>query len=650
MKKTIGIVAHVDAGKTTFSEQLLFHTNRIKELGRVDRQTSFLDNNEIEKDRGITISFGQANFSYNESTYYLLDTPGHVDFAPEMERTIQVLDYAIIIVCAVEGVQGYTETVWQLLRKHNIPTFFFINKTDRTGANVEKVLEEINVHLTEDTVLLNDSLQTGNMEIDLIETIAEKDDDLLERYFNDEFDYSLWMTSLINNIKHGAIYPCMVGSALQDIGIVTCLENIDLLTETKYNDKDEFSGRVFKVRYNEQGTRMTFMKSLSGKLAIRDDVHFIKSGQKKVGKITGIHFVNGNDYTQVNEVVAGDIFAVTGLTEVADGDGVGTLIDHMSYELIPTLRARVIVDEQENKRDVLSIFNMLNEEDSSLQVNWDEHTEQIIIHVMGTIQLEVLQHVMKERFNKTVSFGDPEIVYKETIDNSVIGYGHFEPYRHFAEVHLKIEQGERNSGIQFTSEAHTNEFPMNYQNLVKQHIFERHHHGLLTGSTLTDVKITLLRGQAHHEYTSGGDFREATFRALRQGLEKAENVLLEPFYSFTIKVEADLIGRVMSDVERANGIFDPPQTIGDQMILTGRAPVATFMNYSSELLSFTKGKGMINLKFAGYYRCHNAEEVINAIGYDKDKDPQYTSSSIFCAKGDVFSIPWDEAEKWMSLL
>lgn len=650
MNKTIGVLAHVDAGKTTFCEQLLYHTNSIKQRGRVDHQNTFLDTHDIEKKRGITVFSDQAIISYKDSKYYLVDTPGHVDFSPEMERAIKIMDYAIIIVSAVEGVQGHTETVWQLLEKHNIPTFFFINKTDRVGADVEGVIDEIAENLTGDVCYIKDNLKNGNIKEDLIEFMAERDEKLFEKYLEEDYDFEIWLNSLRTMIKDNKVYPCMSGSALHDEGIIDFFENLDLLSYTKYLEKEKFSGRVYKIKYDEEGVRITFLKIISGQLNVRDEINYIDGENKICEKITQIRAYNGGKYINVNNAKVGELIAVTGLSQVRAGDGLGNLKEKEQYENMTTLRAKVIFDPKLNLKDVLKVFKILNIEDPSLNVTWQEKLEEIHIHVMGVIQLEVLEQLIKSRFGYNVTFGTPEILYKETVDSPTIGYGHFEPLRHYAEVHIKIEPNKRGKGIVFENVCHPDMLTVGNQNLIKRHIYEREHHGLLTGSSLTDLKITLLTGRSHNKHTSGGDFRQATYRALRQGLEKVKNVLLEPYYDFKIKVEQDYMGRVLSDIQKNCGTFDSPKAVGNNVVITGRVPVATFMDYSKQLTSFTKGKGKINLKFSGYDCCHNQQEVIEKIGYNKSADPEYTSSSIFCSKGKAYTVTWDKCEEEMHCL
>ncbi|MGV3465229.1 MAG: GTP-binding protein, partial [Heyndrickxia sp.] len=524
--KTIGILAHVDAGKTTFAEQLLFHTKSIPQRGRVDHKDAFLDSHYIEKARGITVFADQAIFDYHDAHYTLIDTPGHVDFSPEMERAIQVMDYAIIIISAVEGVEGHTETVWNLLKKHHIPTFFFINKIDRVGADVHRVLEEIRINLTEDVCHIDNFCKDGQMEEPLIEFLAERNESLLDDYMAIGYEKNKWLNEMRKMINNNSIFPLASGSALQDTGITDFLEKLDALTISDYTAETPFSGRAYKIRYDESGTRTTFIKALNGTLKVRDEISYQHEDREISEKITQIRKYNGKKYQVVDKVVAGELFAVTGLSAVSAGDGLGILQEKALYEIIPTLKSRVIFEPSLNVKEVLKCFRMLDAEDPSLMVTWEEKFQEIHIHVMGTIQLEVLEQIVLDRFGFKVQFEKPEILYKETIESEVVGYGHFEPLKHYAEVHLRIEPGERQSGVTFDSVCHPDDLPFSYQNLIRHHLFEKEHRGILTGSALTDIKVTLLTGRAHIKHTSGGDFREATLRALRQGLEKAENLLL----------------------------------------------------------------------------------------------------------------------------
>ena len=644
MKKTIGVLAHVDAGKTTFSEQILYHTKSIRNRGRVDHKNSFLDSHNIEKERGITVFSDQAVFEFGESTYYLIDTPGHVDFSTEMERAIGVMDYAIVIISAVEGVQGHTETVWELLRKYKVPTFIFINKLDRVGADKDNVILKIKRTLSKDVIFIEENLKNDELREELIEFISEYDEKLLEMYLEGKYCKKVWMNRFKELTKESEVFPCFGGSALQDEGIKEFLDNIDELSFTNYNENNAFSGIVYKIRHEDNGNRLTFIKALEGTLKVRDEVSYNDDIKEK---ISSIRIYNGNKFKAVDEVKAGDIFAVTGISKVNAGQGIGRLHKNIEYEMIPTLMSKVIFSESCNVKEVLGYFKILDAEDPSLNVLWNEKLEEIHVHIMGKIQLEVLKEVAKERFNLDVEFGPCKILYKETINSEVKGYGHFEPLKHYAEVHLKLEPIARNSGLDFENKCHADHLTTGHMNLVKTHIFEREHNGILTGSPITDIKVTLLTGRAHNKHTEGGDFREATFRALRQGLEKAENILLEPYYKFKIDVELDYMGRVLSDIQRLCGSFNPPEILEDRVTITGRGPVKTFMEYSTEVIAFSKGKGSINLTFDGYDICHNTEEIIEEIGYNKDADIEYTSNSIFCSKVQGYIVPWDRVEEEM---
>lgn len=650
MKKTIGIFAHVDAGKTTFSEQLLYHTKSIKSRGRVDHKEAFLDNHKIERERGITVFSDIGIFKYEDSEYYLLDTPGHIDFSPEMERAIGVLDYAILLISAVEGVQGHTETVWQLLRKNKVPTFIFINKIDREGADSQKVLQEIRNTLSEEVCLIKENLQDlndGN-----IEFIAERDEELLDFYIDKGYENKIWVEKLKELIKREKIFVALEGSALLDEGIKEFLDKFHNLSYSSYGDSEidkEFKGKVFKVRYDEKGNRVTFIKALQGELKVKDEVIYNFNGEEIREKINEIRSYNGSRYESKDKISSGEILGVIGISSLKPGMGMGAA-DSEEFLMIPTLRAKVEFDKSINPREILKCFKILESEENSLNVVWSEELQEIHISIMGKIQLEVLKEILIDRFNLSVEFGTPEILYKETMEGEVDGFGHFEPLRHYAEVYLKIKEGVRGSGITFKNKCHSDFLTRGNQNLIRTHIFEREHKGILTGSTITDLEITLMNGRAHLKHTEGGDFREATKRAIRQGLESAKNILLEPYYRFRIDVDVNLMGRVISDVQRMSGILDEPKSYGERVIIEGRGPVATFMNYALEFQAFTRGKGNLSLVFHEYDICHNSEEVIESKGYNKDADAEYTSSSIFCAKGVGYAVPWYEVKEHIHCL
>lgn len=497
MKKTIGILAHVDGGKTTFSEQLLYHTKSIRNRGRVDHKNSYLDNNQIEKDRGITIYSEVGKFSIENQEYYLIDTPGHIDFSPEMERAISVLDYAILIISAVEGVQGHSETIWELLNKYKVPTFIFINKIDREGAKVNKVINEMKKKLSEDIIFFSSKLEDGT-----IEEVVERDEDLLNLYLEGILSEEELLNKIPSMIKELKIFPCLCGSALLDEGVEDFIRWFHNLSFTNYEEReDSFSGRVFKVRHDEKGNRLTFIKALSGTLRTKEELTYLKEGKESFEKVNEIRIYNGSKYELVNEVKAGDIFAVVGVKGLESGDGIG--IENIdSYDMVPTLKSKVVYREGLNPKEVLSWFKILESEESTLSVYWDERLKEIQVNIMGKVQLEVLKEVMKNRFNEEIEFGTPEILYKETLNEDVIGYGHFEPLGHYSEVHLKIEPLERNSGIVFENKCHADDLTPGNQNLIRTHIFECEHKGILTGSPITDLKITLLTGRAHNKHTS----------------------------------------------------------------------------------------------------------------------------------------------------
>lgn len=660
MKKTIGVLAHVDAGKTTFCEQVLYHTKSIKNRGRVDDKNTFLDNHEIEKQRGITIFSEQGKFYYNGSSYNLIDTPGHIDFSPEMERSIRIMDYAVIIISAVEKVQVHTKTVFRLLKKHRVPTFLFINKIDRSGIDAELLLSDIKSKLTENTVDLSDKLNIDGSNItlseELIEFIAESDEELIERYLNNDYDEKIWIYKLKEKIKKCEIYPILRGSALHDIGIHEFLEKLDLLTYTEYKNDEDFIGKVYKVKYDENRNRITYVKAIRGKMKVKDEISYIVGDDIHTEKINSIRIYNSNKFESINEVEAGQIFGIEGLSEANTGAVLYKNFSSNFYEadceldMVPTLTSKVIFDKSLNVKEVLSIFQILQNEEPSLNIVWNENLKEIQVNIMGKIQLEVLKEVLKSRFGLNIDFGKSEILYKETVKERTIGYGHFEPLGHYAEVHLCIEPGVRNSGIKFKSIAHTDNLTQGHQNLVKTHIFEKEHSGILCGYPVTDIEVTLINGRAHNKHTSGGDFRQATLRALRQGLEQVENEILEPFYKFKIEIGYEYIGRVISDIQKMNGEFDNPIINEDICIIEGRGPVATLIDYPLEIISFSKGSGSIVFIFDGYDVCHNKSEVISNKGYDKDSDIEYTSNSIFCSKGESYTIKGKDAKEFMHCL
>lgn len=661
MNKTIGVLAHVDAGKTTFCEQILYHTNSIRNRGRVDLKNTFLDNHEIERQRGITIFSEQGVFEYNNSNYYLVDTPGHIDFSADMERAISIMDYAVVVISSVEKIQSHTKTVFRLLKNNNIPIIFFANKIDREGSDIELLIQDIKDNLTNDIIDLSENLNIEkNKELsdELIEFIAERDDLLFEKYLNDEYENDLWINRLKEMVKTSNIYPLLKGSALHDIGIDECLQKIDFLTYTSYDENKEFIGKVYKVKYDENKNRITYIKALQGKLKVKDEVKYNHKDKILSEKINSIRVYNSNKYEAVNYIKAGQIFAVTGITQAISKEYICQIDYNLNdinkinnkNEIIPTLKSKVIFDKSLNIKNILNAFEIMDSEEPALNVVWDEYLKEIHIHVMGKIQLEILKDVIKNRFGIDIEFGKCEILYKETVKEKTIGYGHFEPLGHYAEVHLLIEPNKRDSSITFKNNAHVDDISIGHQNLIKTHLFEKEHKGVLCGYPLTDLSITLLTGRSHNKHTSGGDFRQATLRALRQGLDQVESILLEPYYKFRIEVDLNNMGRVLSDIQKMNGEFNPPETFKDKIIIEGRGPVATFMEYSLKLATFTKGNGTISLVFDGYDICHNSQEVIEQTGYNKDSDSEYTSNSIFCSKGQAYVVPSKDVKDHMHCL
>ena len=655
MNKIIGILAHVDSGKTTLCEQILYHTNSIRKRGRVDHKDSYFDNNHIERQRGITVFSKEGYFNYKDSNYYLIDTPGHVDFSPEMERSLKMLDYAILIISGVEKVQSHSETIFNYLKEHNIPTIIFVNKMDRDISNREEINRSLKENLSKDVFDFTKELNK-NMSDELIEFIAEKDEELLERFLDDNFDYELWFKKTKSLFNSCSIYPCVFGSALYDENIEVLLEVLDDLSETNYDENRSFSGKVYKIKSEENKQKLTFIKVLEGKLKIKDELSYMGQNDILREKVNEMRIYKGDKFIKRDEAFAGEIVAIKGLSEAypsrlvissKEEKRLSKLDSEDDNFIVPTLSTKVLFDESINIKDVYSYFKILGEEEISLNPTYSEELKEIKINIMGKIQLEVLKEIVLERFNLEVDFGPCEILYKETIKDQTIGVGHFEPLKHYAEVVLKIEPAKRNSGISFESLAHVDDITVGHQNLVKTHIFERSHRGILGGYELTDVKITLLTGKEHNKHTEGGDFREATFRALRQGLEQVENILMEPYYKFKIEIDNDHMGRVISDIQKMNGSFNIKESSNNKSIVTGRGPVSEFMDYPLELISFTKGRGRINFNYDGYDECHNSDEVLEVRNYDKNSDKLYTSNSIFCSKGQGYTVKGKDVKNHM---
>lgn len=649
MNKVIGILAHVDSGKTTLCEQILYHTKSIRKRGRVDHKDSYFDSYDIERQRGITIFSKEGKFSYNNSNYYLIDTPGHVDFSTEMERSLKMLDYAILIISGVEKVQSHSETIFNLLRENNIPTFIFINKMDREITNKQDIIEDLQENLSKNIFDFTNELK-DKMSNELIEFISEKDEELLELFFEEKYNYDLWIKYLIKLIKELKVFPCVFGSALLDENIDILLEILDKLTITNYKKEDNFVGKVYKIKYEENNQKLTLIKLLQGQLKVKDEVSYKYNNEVVRDKINEIRVYNGEKFTKKDIADAGEIVAVKGLSKINVGQHLVLynneddfkIVNDNNFHIIPTLSSKVIFDENLNIKDIYNYFKILENEEPSLNILYNEELKEIQISVMGKMQLEILKKIVYDRFNVEVDFGPCEILYKESIKSTAIGIGHFEPLKHYAEVVLKLEPSKRNSGIYFESKAHVDDITIGHQNLVRTHIFEKPHKGILGGYEIADIKVTLLTGRSHNKHTEGGDFRQATLRALRQGLETVENILLEPYYQFKIEIENEYIGRLISDIQKMSGTFHIQEGKNNRSIVNGRGPVSRFMDYTLELISYTKGRGRISFIYDGYDECHNTEDVLASRNYDKDNDKEYTSNSIFCSKGKGYIVKGED--------
>ncbi|MBR5046848.1 MAG: TetM/TetW/TetO/TetS family tetracycline resistance ribosomal protection protein [Eubacterium sp.] len=626
-KLTIGILAHVDAGKTTLSEQILYRTGKLRKAGRVDHQDAFLDNFELERARGITIFSKQALFELEHWDVTLLDTPGHVDFSAEMERTLQVLDYAILLISGADGVQGHTQTLWKLLINYQIPTFLFVNKMDQEGTDREKLSLELKKKLSDSCITFDE----GREEAAYYEEIAMTDEEALDQYMEENVIDRETIRQLIRRQK---VYPVYYGSALKGQGIDTLLRDLDLLTiPPAYHE--EFGARVFKITRGDQGERLTHLKVTGGSLKV-------KTSFGNLGKANQIRLYHGNKYTLLEEAVPGTVCAVTGLDQTAAGQGLG--IEEMggSPVLEPVLSYQMILPEGADLPRLLRDLKILEEEEPMLHVSWDSHLMEIHVQLMGQVQTDILKSILSSRFRLDVEFGPGKILYKETIQNPVIGIGHYEPLRHYAEVQLLIEPAAPGSGLTCQSRCSEDFLDKNWQRLILTHILEKEHLGVLAGMPLTDVTISILAGRAHKKHTEGGDFRQATYRAIRQGLKKAVSILLEPWFQYRLEVPSGQLGRAMSDLQLKHGSFEPPQTDGDYSILTGIAPAVNLQDYQKEVWAYTKGKGRLSLRMGGYLPCHNQEEVLESLDYDSERDVDNPTGSVFCSHGAGFVVPWDQ--------
>lgn len=633
----IGLLAHVDAGKTTLSESMLYLSGRIRQQGRVDHGNAYLDTYELERERGITIFSKQAELVSGELQITLLDTPGHVDFSAEMERTLRVLDYAILVINGADGVQGHTETLWKLLKQYRIPVFLFVNKMDQNGTDAKKLLKELRAKLSGSCIRFGEAEDSE----EFLENVAMAEEQVLESYLEHGTIDREEISRLIGERK---LFPCYFGSALKNAGVEELLGGLERYTEEK-TYPDVFGAKVYKIARDPQGNRLTYLKVTGGVLKVRDLIRY----QDVEEKVSQIRIYSGEKYDAVQEVRAGRVCAVTGLTKTYPGEGLGAEPPSEGPVLTPVLNYQLILPEGCDTHGMLLKLRQLEEEDPELHIVWNEELGEIHAQLMGEVQTEILQSMIWERFQTEVTFGPGNIVYKETIKRPAEGVGHFEPLRHYAEVHLLLEPGESGSGLVFAADCSEDVLDRNWQRLILTHLAEKEHRGVLTGSAITDMKITLVAGRAHLKHTEGGDFRQATYRAVRQGLKSTESVLLEPYYEFRMEIPAEFVGRALTDIQRMAGEFQTPDTEGDFAVITGSAPVSEMRDYQLEVTSYTKGRGRLFCTLKGYAPCHNAEEVIEQIGYDSEGDLDNPTGSVFCAHGAGFHVSWDQVPDHMHL-
>ena len=633
----IGLLAHVDAGKTTLSESMLYLSGRIRQQGRVDHGNAYLDTYELERARGITIFSKQAELVFGELKVTLLDTPGHVDFSAEMERTLRVLDYAILVINGADGVQGHTETLWKLLKQYRIPVFLFINKMDQNGTDAEKLLEELRVKLSGSCIRFGEAEDSE----EFLENVAMAEEQVLETYLEHG---TIERGEISRLIRERKVFPCYFGSALKNIGVKEFLAGLECYAKER-SYPEEFGAKVYKIARDPQGNRLTYLKVTGGVLKVRDLIRY----QDVEEKVSQIRIYSGEKYDAVQEVRAGRVCAVTGLTKTYPGEGLGAEPPSEGPVLTPVLNYQLILPEGCDTHGMLLKLRQLEEEDPELHIVWNEELGEIHAQLMGEVQTEILQSMIRERFQTEVTFGPGNIVYKETIKRPAEGVGHFEPLRHYAEVHLLLEPGESGSGLVFAADCSEDVLDRNWQRLILTHLAEKEHRGVLTGSSITDMKITLVAGRAHLKHTEGGDFRQATYRAVRQGLKSTESVLLEPYYEFRMEIPAEFVGRALTDIQRMAGEFQTPDTEGDFAVITGSAPVSEMRDYQLEVTSYTKGRGRLFCTLKGYAPCHNAGEVIEQIGYDSEGDLDNPTGSVFCAHGAGFHVSWDQVPDHMHL-
>lgn len=647
---TLGILAHVDAGKTTLSEALLFTAGAIRKAGRVDKKDAFLDNYELERERGITIFSKQAVFSYEDLRITLLDTPGHVDFSTEMERTLQVLDAAVLLISAADGVQSHTRTLWKLLESYQVPVFLFVNKMDQPGADQEKILAGIQNQLSGNCVDFTPLVgaaatesKGAALEADMqeaMEAVAICDEELLNSFLTDG---RISQGQLREKIAERKVFPCLFGSALRLQGIEALLSAIEAYAPEK-TYPEAFGARVFKVTRDSQGSRLTHMKITGGTLKAKME---LTCAEDKTEKVNQIRVYSGERFEAVNEAAAGSVCAVTGLLGTMAGQGLGMEKNLESPFLTPVLSYCLLLPEGTDPMAVMPKLKELEEEDPALSFTWEEELKEIHVHVMGEVQMEILKVLIRERFGLEIAFGNGRIVYKETIADTVEGVGHFEPLRHYAEVHLLLEPGEPGSGLQFETDCSEDILARNWQRLILTHLEEKQHRGVLTGSVITDMKITLVSGRAHQKHTEGGDFRKATYRAVRQGLMEAMSVLLEPYYEFRLEIPEEMTGRAMTDMEKLFADFTLAERAEGRCVLTGCAPVETMRDYQKEVYAYTRGQGSLTVRLKGYMPCHNADEVIEERHYDPEADLRNPAGSVFCSHGAGFVVPWNQVKEYM---
>ncbi len=634
VKTVIGILAHVDAGKTTLSEALLYNAGITKALGRVDKGNAYLDTDELEKQRGITIFSKQAEFIWKDLEVTLVDTPGHVDFSAEMERTLQILDYAILVISASNGVQSHTRTLWELLKMYKVPTIIFVNKMDMPDTDKALLLSELKSKLDDSCIDFTDI-----QEVMSNEEVAMTNESLMEEFLScGKID--------IEDIKRGisdrGIFPCHFGSALKNDKIIDLLDGLNTyIDEKKYPDK--FSAKVYKINRDSQGNRLTYIKVTGGVLRVKD---IIDDSEEKINQI---RIYSGDKYRTANEIYSGEVCAVTGLTKTYSGENLGIENDNNDVILEPVLMYRVVLPQEIDAAIMLPKLKQLEEEDPTLAIKWNEDLKEIQVCLMGEVQIEILKKLVLDRFKVAIEFDQGNVVYKETISNTVEGVGHFEPLRHYAEVHLRLEPGEIGSGLTFETECSEEILAKNWQRLILTHLQEREHKGVLTGSGITDMKITLVSGRAHLKHTEGGDFRQATYRAVRQGLKMAQSVLLEPYYDFRLEIPTEMLGRAMTDIERIYGKINPPENYGEYSVITGYAPVVTMRKYREDIAAYTKGQGKITCTLKGYLPCHNQEEIVEAYGYDSEADTFNPTGSVFCAHGAGFYVSYDKVYEYMHI-